>query len=133
LNAIRRRLRAFVWLALSAMAGLTLGPSISRALEPGGRLPHEHHMASHAHPSAMPHAHAVAGGRSDAPADPSCMLDCCALCGVAATPFAVAAAFVAPRRAQEGPSLQVAEGSHARPGGRGTWSSATPRGPPTQA
>jgi hypothetical protein len=122
-----------VWLALLAMAGLALGPSISRALAPAARsaaVGHEHHMAMGAHAAMMAGGHAEHGRTSDAPVDSSCVLDCCALCAVAASPFTGVAGFVALCLQSEGTAFAQADRSRARPGEREIWSSATPRGPP---
>ena len=103
-TAFRFRLKSLWWLALLAMCGVALGPSISRVLsQPASSLrasPHEHHMTmgSHGHMDMSAHAHMMAGAEpdhSDAPADSSCFLDCCALCAVAASAFTGVAVFVA--------------------------------------
>jgi hypothetical protein len=118
------------------MAGLALGPSISRALVPAARSApagHEHHMAMGAHASMMPGGHAEHGGHSEAPVDTSCVLDCCALCAVAASPFTGVAVFVPACLPLEPTACPPTDRSRARPDERELWSNAAPRGPPLLA
>jgi Protein of unknown function (DUF2946) len=138
-TAFRDRIKSLVWLALLAMCGVALGPSISRMLsQPASASPasmHEHHMdmASHGHTDMGSHAQMMAGAKadhSDAPADSSCFLDCCALCAVAASPFTGVAVFVALWLPVERAAPPQADHSSAQPDERELWSSASPRGPP---
>jgi hypothetical protein len=90
-------------------------------------------MAMGAHASMMAGGHAEPGSRSDVPVDSSCVLDCCALCAVAASPFTGVAVFVTLCLPSEGAALAQADRARARPDEREIWSSAAPRGPPVSA
>jgi hypothetical protein len=139
-TAFRYRLKSLVWLALLAMCGVALGPTISRMLShPGSASPagvHEHamDMGLHAHMDISSHAHVMAGAeadRSGAPADSSSFLDCCSLCAVAASAFTVVAVFVAQWLPVERTAPPQAYASSARPDERELWSNGSPRGPPS--
>jgi len=135
-HAIRLRLKTLAWVALVAMVGLALGPSISRALAanaPG-------FVAVHVSPMEMgPHAHAAAGmtgghiHHHDTPTSPSDTLECCALCALASSALAIVV-FVAPDL-ERGDPATVPEPRHAvaTPRAREFWSSPAPRGPPLLA
>ena len=130
-----------------AMAALAFGPTVSRSLGVDA-------MASgdmHAHcmdagsgdgmqmsmamsmSASMPMSQADPNHPADeqAPAHHSTVLDCCALCAIAATPMVVVSFAL--------PPWQPAETARAEPGGRIEagprqrlqWSRAAPRGPPS--
>jgi len=138
MHAIRRRLHACTWVALLAIVGLAVGPTISRLTwHPVDAPPAMRHAAmdhaamGHApmHHAAMLHAAMHEAPLPTSPAH-SHTLDHCALCVVALFAFAVAP-----------PPPQVAAPADAwRPFAppcaadsapcRGTWSSIGARGPP---
>jgi len=131
-TALRYRLKSLVWLALLAMFGVALGPSISRALGPVATPgPHEHHMAAGAHPHTMGGVPTHPAEHSHGSTDPSCLLDCCALCAVAASPFSGVAVSVPQLAAVDRAAAPPADRSAASPDERELWSSASPRGPPS--
>jgi hypothetical protein len=133
-TALRYRLKSFVWLALLAMFGVALGPSISRALGPvaaAGMHEHPVEMGSHSHMMGGVQAHPAE--HSHGPADSSCLLDCCALCAVAASPCTSVATFVPHWLPTEPAAAPPADRSSAKPDERELWSSAAPRGPPPLA
>jgi Protein of unknown function (DUF2946) len=132
-------LKSCVWVALIAILGVALGPSISRALAPAalhasGATAQRMDMAAHAHMGHMAPMAASAqpdsGAHPDAPGHSSCLLDCCALCAVAASPFAAVALFVPVWSATESAARPPADRSQARPDPRAAWPRASPRGPP---
>jgi hypothetical protein len=133
-NAIRKRLKTFTWVALLAMCGLAFGPSISRALAP---MNGPSSMALHA--DCPEHAHLarnapVHPGHSGAPSPSPDTLDCCGLCAVAASPFAAIDFFVPALRSRETASAPFRLGDAAAlPAQRDLWSTAVPRGPPPHA
>lgn len=90
-------------------------------------------MAMGVRSSMMASGHDEPGRTSDAPVDSSCVLDCCALCAVAASPFTGVAVFVALCLPSEGTAFAQADRSRARPDEREIWSSAAPRGLPVSA
>ena len=143
-------MKSWVWLAMLAICGVALGPSISRAVLAAAPAPvMAHDMTSMHHMHAMPGMHAVpadealvdsvADSRVDSPPSghgaehAQCVLDCCALCAVAALPFTSpswpatiglpAASAAAPEAGDAGVPLRR----------RALWSRATPRGPPAGA
>jgi Protein of unknown function (DUF2946) len=130
-SALRYRLRSFVWVALIAMCGVALGPTISRALGPvatssDGMSAHCMEMGSHMQmPKGAPAEHSHGPGHSSNP------LDCCALCAVAASPFTGVAVFLPQLAAGEAAPPPPADRSGAGPHQRALWSSAAPRGPPS--
>lgn len=132
MTTLRYRLKSFVWLALFAMFGVALGPSISRALGPVAVTgTHEHHMAAGAHPHAMAGVPAHPADHSHDSTDPSCLLDCCALCAVAASPFSSVAVSIPQLAAVDRAAPPPADRSAVSPDERELWSSASPRGPPS--
>ena len=92
-TAIRLRLKSCAWVALVAMFGLVLGPSISRALAANPASTFAAHAGHHA---MGPHSHLSMGHAAahhpqpDAPGRAPDGLDCCELCVVASTPLAIA-------------------------------------------
>lgn len=135
MHAIRRRLRASTWIALVAIAGLAVGPTISRLTLPAAEAAPamDHAAMDHAsmHHAAMHHAtmHEAPLPMPTPPAH-SHTLDHCALCVVALFAFAVAPP----------PPLVAASANAWRPVApprvagispcRATWSSIGARGPP---
>ncbi len=135
---MRDRFKSFVWVALLAMCAVAFGPSISRALDSsatGSATAQVRSMGMDAHAEMA--ADAQSDSEDDAEDDPdchghpSCPLDCCALCAVAALPFTSAALFVptwlpSERAAHPRPDCSsVGLDRHQR------WASAVPRGPPS--
>ena len=123
MHAIRRRLHACTWIALLAIAGLAVGPTISRLTLPAVEAPlamHHvamHDAAMHEAPSPTPPAHSHA-------------LDHCALCVLALFAFAIAPPpplVAAPADAWR--PLAPPRLAHVSPC-RDTWSSIGARGPP---
>ena len=133
MTGLRDHLRKFVWIALVAMGGLAFGPTVSRALGAGAAGP----ISMHANCIEMDvHAHMAAAAQDKlaehpgAPGHSSNLLDCCALCAVAASPFA-AADFVVPEFFAAVIEAAVrADRARARPAPHGLWRTAAPRGPP---
>jgi Protein of unknown function (DUF2946) len=130
---VRRRFKLLARLALIAMLGLALGPTVSRALHAARAAdapvheaaePHHHHDASGLHGSAH-HTSQPAGGAHDP-------LDHCGLCAVAGSPCSpsapphLPAADVACSRV---PATRILSRGRPRP----RWSRARPRGPPVAA
>jgi hypothetical protein len=80
--------------------------------------------------------HMMAGAQTDpaensnGPDHSSCLLDCCALCAVAASPFTGVAFLVPQWLPVGGVSPPPADHAGAKPDRRDLWSSAAPRGPP---
>jgi hypothetical protein len=117
---IRQRLRAFTWIAMFAMFGLALVPTISHALD--------------ANTAANPWAqvcYTPGGGGSGSPTQPGGLshLDHCPLCGHGAGPLgmppsATAGVPVPSREAFVAPCHGVAA-AHLD-----TWAAAQPRAPP---
>jgi len=137
--SFRYRLKTFVWLALVAMCGLAIGPTISRALGAGsvdsGSMHAMHadcpEMASHSHMAADGEGHR--SGHPGTPGHSSNVLDCCALCAVASSPFAIVAVVVPELSPAGGASGPVLDRSGTRPEQRELWSTAVPRGPPLRS
>ena len=153
--AIRRRLHACTWLALTAMLALAIGPTISRLTLPetGGPMGMDHaamhHAALHhagmnggdgvamADAQAMPavhhhHSHPPAGPASPPPGHTH-SLEHCALCVVALSAFAVAPAplpLVTPVCA---PLQEPLPRDRGVAPGRDIWSPIGSRGPPALA
>lgn len=135
MTAIRRRFRSLAWVAIVAMFGLAIGPSISRALaaDASGTMAmgmtclgmgHEH-MAMRMHGSSLP--------QPGTPAHAPDSLDCCALCAVASTPLAAVGFFVPEMGVVAIASVAPLERAAAPPWHRELWSTAVPRGPPSFA
>ncbi len=145
MTALRHGLKSFAWVALLAICGIAFGPSVSRALAPaaaGSHIAHGHAhgmamgetaVASHGHAAAAAgtgaHEHQHGPGSDPAP----CPLDCCALCAVAATPFATVAVFFTAGAADERVATAPSGRAEAHPDRRATWPRAAPRGPPPTA
>jgi hypothetical protein len=130
-TALRYRLKSFVWVALLAMCGVALGPTISRALEPVAMNPDgmPAHCVEMGSDMQMPMG--ASTGRSHEPGRSPKLFDCCALCAVAASPFAGVAVFIARLPQAQDVPPPPADRSIARPDQRELWSSAAPRGPPS--
>jgi hypothetical protein len=157
MRAIRRHLHACTWIALAAIAVITVGPTISRLTLPEAAAPSAADRAA-LHPATMHHApvgdaavamgHAVAmpaaqahhhhseapaGAPPPAPPAHRHTLEHCALCVVALFAFAVAPpppSLTAPMAT----ALRVALSRHAGIApGRDTWSPTGSRGPPALA
>lgn len=153
MTELRLRLKSLAWLAMIAICGVALGPTVSRALLAGDPSPtgahgahrhgHAQANAEEAHSPAHVHRHGMSGlggavslqampaaGHSGGAAHAGCDLDCCPLCAVAALPFTSTAwlqpAGVAPARSAQ----HAAADASAMPGRRVLRSSASPRGPP---
>jgi len=145
-TALRHRLKSFVWVALLAICGVALGPTISRTLglamvHAGDAAGQRMDTGAHAAMVGMDHrahmAHMASAARqapaedpSNGPGHSSCVLDCCALCAVAASPFTSVALFVPVWSAAESVATAPADRSRARPDQRAPWPRAAPRGPP---
>lgn len=132
---LRRKIHRFVWLCVVAMAGIAVGPTISRTLAAGSGASaepaHWHGIeAAHSMPMASAPARHEAGPASEPAAPHAPSLDHCELCVLAASAWAFASV---PHQ----PVLDPFEFhfvvlppivSAAR---RVVWPPATPRGPPT--
>ncbi len=122
------------------MSALAFGPSVSRALgvEVGASGAMHAHCMEMASPAGMAASMSVAqgGAQPDGPAPhrpaPN-LLDCCALCAIAATPMAILSFDMPPWQAVEVTAFVPAGAPRARPHQRATWPSAAPRGPPSPA
>ena len=128
----RCRLRAFAWLACVAIAGLAIGPSISRVLyaqatlaQHGAALSGAHHHDNHHPDDAAPDSSTHAPSHAHT-------LDHCGLCVVASC--AIVVSTLAPS-STPAPSSErvVADATVAVPRLRCDWSPASSRGPPLRA
>jgi DUF2946 family protein len=132
-TAIRLRLKTCAWVALVAMFGLVLGPSISRALaaNPASTFAaHAGHLAMGPH-SHLAMGHAAAHHRqTDAPVRAPDGLDCCELCVVASTPLAIAVFAIPELRSVELAPAPARVARFVPPAQHEIWSNAAPRGPP---
>jgi hypothetical protein len=132
-TAIRLRLKSWTWLALVAMCGLSLGPSISRALAANPASASAAHAGQHGmgpHSQLAGHAALHHHRQPDAPGRTPDGLDCCDLCGVASTPLAIAV-FASPEwHPVELAAALVQVARLVAPARREVWSNAAPRGPP---
>jgi len=136
-TALRYRLKSIAWLALLAMCGLAVGPSISRALGADAMASdsvHAHCMEMGAHAQMAADAQGLPVEQPGTPARNSGkFLDCCALCAVAATPFSIVAVVVPQWSPPENASAPLLDHSGARPAAAELWPSAAPRGPPLRS
>jgi Protein of unknown function (DUF2946) len=132
-TAIRLRLKSWAWVALVAMCGLSLGPSISRALAANPASAFAAHAGHH---GMVPHSHMAMGHAAlhqpqpDAPGRTPDGLDCCDLCVVASTPLAIVVFAIPQWHPVELATAPVQVARLVAPARRQVWSNAAPRGPP---
>lgn len=120
MNVLRRQLRACTWIAILAIFGLALAPTISRAMSAGGGAPWSAICSTAGTPAAPDDGASGHAGH---------VLDHCALCAVAAAPMGLppaAAVLVLPDLAEH-----VAELFGLAPRPLFAWAAAQPRGPPS--
>ena len=150
MRAVRRRLRAFAWLALLSISALAVGPTVSRLLLPAGSpffpaADIAHAPASHVHgqATAMSHAMAPAHRHHHAIASASAALDevphaprhehaleHCGLCVLAAHALAILQERPEVVDVSDGTRLVLAPLPPGLPRLRVDWSPASSRGPP---